>query len=121
MSKEIQAFKVAGAVLLSLVITVLAFASMVSFGSAVIYQGEDTLDADFKYENGVNLTYINGTLDSGYTDRYTDMQERNDANVVLLNVFAGVISTMLGLFSLAILLLVLRSFTGAGGKSSGSY
>lgn len=114
MSKEINAFKVAGAVLLSLVITVLAFASMVSFGSAVIYQGEDTLDAEFKYTNGVNA-------DGGLTDRYTDMQERNDTNVVLLNVFAGVISTILGLFSLAILLLVLRSFTGSGAGSGKSY
>jgi len=114
MSKEIGAFKVAGAVLLSLVITVLAFASMVSFGSAVIYQGEDTLTAEFKYSNGVNA-------DGGLTTRFQDMQERNDTNVVLLNVFAGVISTILGLFSLAILLLVLRSFTGAGGKGSGSY
>lgn len=114
MSKEINAFKVAGAVLLSLVITVLAFASMVSFGSAVIYSGEDTLSAGFKYTDGVNS-------DGGLTTRYTDMQTRNDTNVALLNVFAGVISTILGLFSLAILLLVLRSFTKSESSSGKSY
>ena len=112
MSKEIGAFKVAGAVLLSLVITVLAYASMVSFGSAVIYQGEATVTDEFKYTNGVNS-------DDGLTTRFTDMQARNDSNVVLLNIFAGVVSTILGLFSLAILLLVLRSFTATGSGSSG--
>lgn len=114
MSKEINAFKVAGGVLLSLVITVLAFASMVSFGSAVIYSGEDTLTAEFKYTNGVNS-------DGGLTTRFTDMQTRNDTNVTLLNVFAGVISTILGLFSLAILLLVLRTFTETKGAGRSSY